>query len=295
MKISANLTNFSWTHPATDGMADRLVGTAEAADSAGLDTLWVADHLMQADPTSSDDEPMLEAYTALGYVAARTTRVRLGTMVSAATFRSPAMLIKAVTTLDVLSGGRAWLGLGAGYQQDEAAAMGLALPPVGERFAALTDIVELARQMWAGDDSPFDGRTMRAERPVGSPLPATRPHPPILIGGTGKHRTLRLVAEYADACNVFDIPDGGAAVRGQLEVLAEHCTAVGRDYNTIDRTISTAIDVDEPVDSVVERFAHLAELGITHVITIARGRPLTEADMTTLGAAGAQLHADGMP
>ena len=295
MKISASLTNFSWTHPATDGMADRLVGTAEAADSAGLDTLWVADHLMQADPTSSDDEPMLEAYTALGYVAARTTRVRLGTMVSAATFRSPAMLIKAVTTLDVLSGGRAWLGLGAGYQQDEAAAMGLALPPVGERFAALTDIVELARQMWAGDDSPFDGRTMRAERPVGSPLPATRPHPPILIGGTGKHRTLRLVAEYADACNVFDIPDGGAAVRGQLEVLAEHCTAVGRDYNTIDRTISTAIDVDEPVDSVVERFAHLAELGITHVITIARGRPLTEADMTTLGAAGAQLQADGMP
>jgi len=295
MKISASLTNFSWTHPATDGMADRLIGAAEAADSAGLDTLWVADHLMQADPTSSDDEPMLEAYTTLGYLAARTARVRLGTMVSAATFRSPALLIKAVTTLDVLSGGRAWLGLGAGYQQNEATAMGLELPPVGERFAALTDILELARQMWAGDDSAFEGRTMRAERPISSPPPATRPHPPILIGGTGKQRTLRLVAEYADACNVFDIPDGGTAVRGQLDVLAEHCATVGRDYDTIDRTISTAIDEDEPVDSVVERFAHLAELGITHVITIARGRPLTETDMTTLGAAAAQLRTVATP
>jgi F420-dependent oxidoreductase-like protein len=289
MKLSASVTNFSWADPA----ADRLTSVAQAADDAGLDTLWVADHLMQADPTSADDEPMLEAYTTLGYIAARTTRIRLGTMVSAATFRSPALLIKAVTSLDVLSGGRAWLGLGAGYQHDEAAAMGLELPPVAQRFAALTDILELARKMWAGDDAPFDGHTVRAERPIASPLPATRPHPPILIGGTGKQRTLKLVAEYADACNVFDIPDGGTAVRGQLEVLAEHCAAVGRDYNTIDRTISTGIVAEEPVSSIVERFGRLADLGITHVVTIARGRPLTETDMATLGAAASQLRTEG--
>jgi F420-dependent oxidoreductase-like protein len=290
MRISASLTNFSWHDSPADSAAP-LAAVAQAAEDAGLDTLWVADHLLQADPSSSVDEPMLEAYTTLGYVAARTSRIRLGTLVSAATFRSPALLIKAVTTLDVLSGGRAWLGLGAGYQQDEADAMGLDLPPIGRRFAALVDILELARRMWAGDESTYDGRTVRATRPIGSPRPATQPHPPILIGGTGKQRTLRLVAEYADACNVFDIPDGGAAVRGQLAVLAEHCADLGRDYAEIDRTISTGIQADEPVDSVVERFGRLAELGITHVITIARGRPLDAADMATLGAAAAQLGA----
>jgi F420-dependent oxidoreductase-like protein len=297
MRVSASLTNFSWAHAAAGkvaagaGLAEPLAATAQAADEAGLDTLWVADHLMQADPTSSDDEPMLEAYTTLGHLAARTERVRLGTMVSAATFRSPALLIKAVTTLDVLSGGRAWLGLGAGYQQDEADAMGLELPPVAQRFAVLTDVLELARRMWAGDDSAFEGRTVRAARPISSPRPVTQPHPPILIGGTGKQRTLRLVAEYADACNVFDIPDGGTAVRGQLEVLAQHCADVGRDYESIDRTIATGIDADESVDAVVDRFGRLAELGITHVITIARGRPLVAADMATLGAAAVQLRA----
>jgi F420-dependent oxidoreductase-like protein len=290
MKISASLTNFSWTHPDAAGLAEPLVATARAADDAGLDTLWVADHLLQADPASSIGEPMLEAYTTLGYLAARTRRIRLGTMVSAATFRAPALLIKAVTTLDVLSGGRAWLGLGAGYQQDEAGALGLDLPPVGRRFDTLSDILELARRMWSGDDSTFAGRTVHATRPTGSPRPVTRPHPPILIGDTGKHRTLRLVAEYADACNVFDIPDGGAAVRGQLEVLARHCADVGRDYADIDRTISTGIEADEPLDSVVDRFGRLAELGSTHLIAIARGRPLGAADMRTLGAAAAQLN-----
>jgi F420-dependent oxidoreductase-like protein len=295
MRVSASVTNFSWTHSPTGraadaaGLAEPLAAVAQAADEAGLDTLWVADHLLQADPSSSVEQPMLEAYTTLGYLAARTNRVRLGTMVSAATFRSPALLIKAVTTLDVLSGGRAWLGLGAGYQQDEAEAMGLELPPVGQRFAVLSDILQLARRMWAGDDSAFHGQTVRAARPIGSPPPVTQPHPPILIGGTGKQRTLRLVAEYADACNVFDIPDGGTAVRSQLEVLAEHCADLGRDYNSIDRTISTGIAPDEPVDALVGRFARLGELGITHVIAVARGRPLTGADMATLGAAAAEL------
>jgi F420-dependent oxidoreductase-like protein len=290
MRVSVSITNFSWNG---EGLMPGLLSVAEAADSEGLDTLWVADHLMQADPASRVDEPMLEAYTTLAYLAARTTRIRLGTMVTAATFRAPSLVVKTVTTLDVLSGGRAWLGLGAGYQQDEADAMGLNLPPVPERYDALTDILELAEQMWAGDASAFAGRTVDAEHPVASPAPATRPHPPVLIGGTGKKRTLRLVAEHADACNLFDIPDGGTAVREQLAALAEHCADVGRDYDDIDRTISTSIDASEPVASVVDRFARLADLGITHAVTIARGRPLTTRDVSTLAEAASRLGTPG--
>ena len=171
-----------------------LAELGRAADDCGLNTTWVADHLMQADPAARPTDPMLEAYAVLAHLAAVTRRVRLGAMVSPVTFRAPALLVKTVTTLDVLSGGRAWLGLGAGYQGDEAAAMGLPLPPVAERFRRLEETVRLAGRIWAGD-SPF-----------GYPPPVRRP--PILIGGAGEKRTLRLVAEHADACNLFDIPDG---------------------------------------------------------------------------------------
>jgi len=198
VRISVTVTGFSWPGgPAA--LAHHLSDVVRAADESGIDTVWVADHLLQADPGSNSDAEMLEAYTTLGFLAARSERVRLGTMVSAATYRPPALLVKAVTTLDVLSGGRAWLGVGAGYQQDEATAMGLPLPPVAERFDALEDLLRLARQMWAGDPAPFTGTRVRLERPVGSPLPVSRPHPPILVGGTGERRTLPLVARYADA------------------------------------------------------------------------------------------------
>ena len=232
MRLSLSITNFTWpTGPA--GLAQELQAIVEAADGGDIDTVWVNDHLLQAEPGTSRDEPMLEAYTTLGFLASASRRVRLGTMVTGVTFRPVALLVKAVTTVDVLSGGRAWLGIGAGYQQDEARAMGLPLPPTAERFELLADTVLLARRMWSGDASLFQGRRTRLEEPIGSPLPLTRgptdrPGLPILIGGIGEKRTLRLVAEHADACNLFDIPDGGATVRHKLRVLAGHCAAVGR-------------------------------------------------------------------
>jgi F420-dependent oxidoreductase-like protein len=277
MRISINITDYSW--PGDLGAAlERVVA---AADDGGLDTVWLTDHLIQAAPGSDPDSAMLEAHTALGFAAAKTRRVRLGTMVAAVTYREPAMLIKSVTTLDVLAGGRAWLGIGAGYQEDEARAMGLPLPPVAERFERLEETLQLALQMWSGDARPFHGRHHVLERPVGSPLPVTRPRPPILIGGAGERKTLRLVARYADACNLFDIPDGGATVRRKLDVLAGHCEALGRPYEEIEKTISTRFEAGETADAFAERCARLAELGIGHAVVIAAG-PWGEDGVATL-------------
>lgn len=278
MRVSITITDYSWPGgPAA--LAGQLVDVARAAEDAGLDTVWVADHLLQADPHSTPDAAMLEAYGVLGYLAGRTERVRLGTMVSAATFRAPALLVKAVTTLDVLSGGRAWLGVGAGYQQDEARAMDLPLPPVPERFDRLEDLLRLAKQMWAGDASPFTGTHARLEHPVGNPLPVTRPHPPILVGGTGERRTLPLVAKYADAANVFDIPDGGVTVRRKLDVLAGLCAEIGRPYGEIEKTLSTRVTPGEPPAALARR---AAELGIDHLVVLAAG-PWTPDAVTALG------------
>ena len=229
MRLSLNITNFSSSEDPA-GLGAWLGRIARAADEAALDTLWVSDHLLQADPSSSLDGEMLEAYTTLGFLASQTQRIRLGTMVTAVTYRPPALLVKAVTTLDVLSGGRAWLGIGAGYHQGEATAMGLPLPDVGERFERLEETLRLALAMWAGDDTAFEGVHYRLARPVNSPNSIRRPHPPILIGGMGETKTLPLVARYADACNLFDIPDGGKTVTRKLAVLARQCEKLGRAY-----------------------------------------------------------------
>ena len=283
MKLSVSVTNYSWPSP----IGDRLATLARALDDTAVDTLWVTDHLLQADPASRLDEPMLEAYTSLGYLAAVTSRIRLGTMVTAATFRAPALLIKAVTTLDVLSAGRAWLGLGAGYNADEARAMGLFMPDTPERFARMAELLRLARQMWDGDETPFRGEYLDLTHPIGSPRPATRP--PVLIGGTGERRTLRLVAEYGDACNLFDVPDGGTAIRRQLAVLDRHCADVGRPTDEIEHTVTTALHDGETSERLVERCHTLADLGVHHVVVIARGRPLTGSDLNCVAGAADQL------
>jgi F420-dependent oxidoreductase-like protein len=277
MRISVNLTNFSWS----DGVG-QLGPVVRAADQARLDTVWVSDHLVQAAPFSSLDEPMLEAYTTLGYLAANTESVRLGTMVSAATYRAPAMLIKAVTTLDVLSGGRAWLGIGSGYHENEARMMGLPLPTTSARFEHLEDTLRLALRMWAGDETPFAGTHHTLARPLNHPNSVTRPHPPILIGGMGEKKTLRLVAQYGDACNLPDIPDGGVTIRRKLDVLRRHCDDVGRDYDDIEKTVSSRFDPD----TFDIRCAELSELGVDHVVLITNG-PWTVAAIDALICAGA--------
>lgn len=287
MLISLSVTNYSWR--ADNGMCGGLARIAEAADAGGLDTVWVADHLLQADPFAPpDDTEHLEAYTTLGFLAACTERVKLGAMVSPVTFRAPALLIKAVTTLDVLSNGRARFGVGAGYQQDEARAMDLPLPPTAERFERLEETLRLALHMWSGDESPFEGTYYRLERPQNSPNSIQQPHPPILVGGAGERRTLPLVARYADACNLFDIPDGGRTLRHKLRVLADLCEEIGRPYDSIEKTVSTRLLPDESAEAFAERVAGLAEIGIDHVCVIRSG-PWTEEGVAVLAEAARQL------
>jgi F420-dependent oxidoreductase-like protein len=280
MDVSISITAYP-----SGGAAAALTDIGQAADELGLHTVWATDHLIQADPAAATTDPMLEAYAVLAFLSATTHRVRLGAMVSPVTFRPPALLIKTVTTLDVLSGGRAWLGVGAGYQQAEARDMGMPLPDPRERFEHLDDTIRLAAQMWRDDSAPFHGFHARLERPVSSPPPATTPRPPILIGGMGERRTLRLVAEYADACNLFDIPDAGVTIRHKLAVLRDHCAAIGRDDSDIAKTVSTALDDGEPAAPFAERCADLKSYGIDHVVVIARGRPFTVADLERLATA----------
>jgi F420-dependent oxidoreductase-like protein len=257
VRVSLNVTDYAWPG-GPDGLGAELERVVRIADEGGLDTVWLSDHLIQAAPGSTPDSEMLEAYTALGFLAGLTRRVRLGTMVTAATYREPAVLVKAVTTLDVLSAGRAWLGIGAGYQEDEAQALGLPLPPVAERFERLEETLRLALQMWSGDLASFHGRHYTLERPVSSPPPLTRPHPPILIGGVGERKTLRLVARYADGCNLF-----GDAERARhlLGVLERHCEDVGRDPAEITKTSMMSIAIAETEDGASAKLDQMRAAG----------------------------------
>lgn len=280
MRVSITVTDYSWP-----GLTVHLGRIAAAADGAGVDTLWVPDHLLQADPFRTLDGEMLEANTTLGFLAARTERVRLGTMVTGTTFRPPAVTVKAVTTLDVLSGGRAWFGIGAGHHEGEARAMDLPFPPTAERFERMEETLRIALHMWSGERTPFQGKHYHLENPVSSPQPVRRP--PILIGGAGERRTLRLVAQYADACNLFDIPDGGRTVKHKLAVLARHCAETGRSYEEIEKTISTRLDPGESAAEFAARCARLADLGIDHAVVLSP-RPWTEADVALVGEAATQ-------
>jgi F420-dependent oxidoreductase-like protein len=281
MRVSISLTNLSWP----GGLASGLGRVVEAAERAGVDTVWVVDHLIQADPTAPPgDTEMPEAYTTLGFLAARNERVRLGTMVTGVTFRPPALLVKAVTTLDVLTGGRAWLGIGVGHHGGEASDMGLPFPPAAERYERLEETLQIAGRMWAGDQRPFQGRHYRLGRPQGSPRPVGHAHPPILIGGAGERKTLRLVARYADACNLFDIPDGGRTVRHKLAVLARHCEEVGRPYEAVEKTLSTRLEPGEPGEEFARRCQAAATWGIEHMVVIFSS-PWTVEALSTLARA----------
>lgn len=287
MRVSITITDYNWPD-GPGALAGRLREIVQLADASALDTVWVADHLLQRAPGTAITDPHLEAYATLGFLAALSERVRLGTLVTAATFRPAALLIKAVTTVDVLSAGRAWLGIGAGYDEGEAAALDLPLPPTAERFERLDEILRLAERMWAGDPTPFEGRQLRLAQPISSPAPIQQPHPPVLIGGAGERRTLRLVAERADACNLFDIPDGGRTLRHKLDVLARHCEEVGRPFDRIEKTVSTRVVAGEPVDAFVERCRTLSGYGLDHVIVLTDGA-WTEPVLDTVTAAAAEL------
>jgi alkanesulfonate monooxygenase SsuD/methylene tetrahydromethanopterin reductase-like flavin-dependent oxidoreductase (luciferase family) len=268
MKLSISLTNYTWPD-GPHALAEHVRDLASQVDEAGVDTLWVADHLLQMDPNASVDEPMLEAWSTLAFIAAATRRVRLGTLVTWATIRPPALLIKTVTTLDVLSGGRAWLGVGVGYGDDEATMTGLEFQPTAERFSRLEELLRLAAHEWSGDRSAFVGPHHHLTRPINEPPPISRPR--VLIGGMGEQRTLPLVARYADACNLFDIPDGNVTLRHKLAVLARACEDAGRDRADIEVTLSTRVADRESALQLADRAAALADIGVDHLIFVTNG------------------------
>ncbi|HEY7597571.1 MAG TPA: TIGR03560 family F420-dependent LLM class oxidoreductase [Actinophytocola sp.] len=265
MRVSISVSDFTWPGGAAAIRAE-LGAIVRAADQAGVDTIWLPDHLLQVDQRSSPDAEMLETYTTLGYIAGLTERVRLGAMVTPVTYRAPAYVIKSVTTLDVLTGGRAWLGLGAGYSEEEAKAVSLPFPPVAERFEHLEETLAIAFRMWSGDTTPFHGAHYRLENPISSPAPLTRPHPPVLIGGIGEKKTLPLVARHGDACNIGDYPDGGKTIERKLEVLRQCCADAGRPFEEIDKTVSTRFIDGESPGEFTERCHRFRSLGMDHPV-----------------------------
>jgi alkanesulfonate monooxygenase len=221
------------------------------------------DHVWQIGHIGPPEQEMLEAYTTLGFLAARTEKIELLAWVTAVVYRDPGLLAKAVTTLDVLSGGRAWLGIGAAWNKEEAEGLGLFFPPVAERFERLEEALEICLAMWSDGDSPYEGKHYRLGRTLNSPQALRRPHPPILIGGAGERKTLRLVARYAQACNLPAATD----LEHKLDVLRRHCDDVGRDYDEIEKTVIGPLDPGqdgEKTDDLISSMRRLAELGVSH-------------------------------
>jgi alkanesulfonate monooxygenase len=261
VKIGLHIADF--TYPAGGpGLADDLTRIVVAAEEAGFQRVSVMDHLFQIQVLGPPEHEMLEAYTTLGYLAARTSKVELLAWVTAVTYRDPGMLAKIITTLDVLSKGRAWLGIGAAWNGEEAEGLGLFFPGTAERFERLEETLQICLQMWSDSDAPYDGKHYRLGRTLNEPQSLQRPHPRILIGGGGEKKTLRMVAQYADACNLFPTPD----LPRKLDVLRGHCADVGRDYDEIEKTVMVPLDPGERgenVDDLVARLENLAKLGVS--------------------------------
>jgi F420-dependent oxidoreductase-like protein len=260
MRIGLSVSSFTWPGgPAQIGSTFGRV--ARNAEQAGLHSLWVMDHFFQIPVFGPVDHDMLEAYATLSFAAGQTERIELGALVTGVTPRHPGVLVKTVTTLDVLSGGRAWLGIGAAWNEQESRGLGIPFPPLAERFERLEETLRIVGQMWAGDRRPFEGHHYRLEQPLNVPNSLRRPHPPILVGGSGERKTLRLVARHGDACNLFEIA-GLEALRHKLEVLRGHCAAEGRRYEDIQKTTFGTVGQDESAGQLVERFGRLAEVGV---------------------------------
>jgi F420-dependent oxidoreductase-like protein len=263
MELGVHVADFTWPGgPQTLG--PDLGRVARAAEETGFAKLSVMDHVWQIASVGPPEQEMIEAYTTLGFLAASTSRIELLAWVTAVVYREPGLLAKLVTTLDVLSGGRAWLGIGAAWNEPEARGLGLSFPPTAERFERLEEALQICLQMWSDDDGPYQGRHYQLDRTLNEPQPLTRPHPPILIGGSGERKTLRLVAQYAQACNLFATPD----LAHKLDVLRGHCEAVGRDYDEIKKTVITQLDPGpggERVDALLEQLKGYADLGFSHV------------------------------
>ena len=262
MQIGLHVSSFTWPGGPL-ALRENLIRVAAAAEEQGFAKLSVMDHVWQIRNVGEPEEAMLEAYTALGFLAGRTERIELLAWVTAVVYRDPGLLAKSVTTLDVLSGGRAWLGIGAAWNEAESLGLGLFFPPLAERFERLEEALQICLQMWSDDEGSYEGQHYRLERTLNAPQSLTRPHPPIMIGGSGEKKTLRLVAQYAQACNLFPGPE----LEHKLDVLRQHCVDVGRNYDEIQKTVIGPLNPGsdgELVDELLESMQRLASLGITH-------------------------------
>jgi len=262
MKLAIHYPNF--TLPGgPEAIAPTLAATARAADEGGCSAFTVMDHWFQMEQLATSQDPMLEGYTSLGFLAGQTRSMTLGLLVTGVTYRHPGLLAKIVTTLDILSGGRAQLGIGAAWYEREHLGLGVPFPPVSERFERLEEALEICKQMWSDDEGPYQGRYYQLAETICSPRPIQQPRPSILIGGGGERKTLRLVARHADACNLF--ATGPAEVRHKLEVLAGHCDTEGRDIDTIQKTIIGSADPLQDISGFLASMQDYADLGIDQV------------------------------
>ena len=265
MRIGLQIPHFRPSTPET--MRSWLKETVQMVDQGDFDSLWVMDHFFQLGTWLGKPETeMIEGYTTLGFFAGITERVKIGLLVGGVIYRHPAVVIKMVSTLDVLSGGRSYFGIGAAWYQHETESLGMRFPPTKERFEQLEEILQIAKHMWSGDTSAYEGKHFKLPNPINNPQPLSKPHPPILIGGMGPKKTLRFVAKYGDACNFF----GGSEVeilKERLEILKRHCEDVGRPYEEIEKTVLQTADLEgDNAQEVIANGKMLQELGFEHII-----------------------------
>jgi F420-dependent oxidoreductase-like protein len=267
VRIGLQIPSFTWPE-GTAGIGPKLAEIGRTADEAGFASLWVMDHFFQIGAVGKPEEPMLEGYSALSYLAAVTERAKLGTLVTGVHYRYPGLLVKTATTLDVLSGGRAYLGIGAGWNERESRGLDVPFPSTRERFERLEEALQIAHQMWSGEVKPYEGEHYQLAETLNSPQAMSQPHPPVMIGGMGEKRTLRLVAQYADACNLFAYR-GPDLIRQKLGVLRGHCEDVGRPYEEIERTALGTVNLAEDgmkAEGVIDLCREMNEAGIEHLI-----------------------------
>ncbi len=265
MKIGLQVPSFTWPGGPAH-ISAKLAEIARVADDAGFYSLWVMDHFFQIRGVGPHDNAMLEGYSTLGYLAALTTKVKLGTLATGVIYRYPGILVKTATTLDVLSNGRAYFCIGAAWNEQESKGLGVPFPAIGVRFELLEEALQIAKQMWSANNGPYHGKHNHLEETLCSPQPLSRPHPPILVAGGGEKKTLRLVAQYGDACNLFGTPE---TVGPKLTVLQRHCDALGRDYASIEKTTLGTVELAPgrmSADEVIAHCKRLAAIGVQHAI-----------------------------